>query len=117
MDLWVARWEINRETCGQCGKPLSECRDAKKHWYPQLTVCYATREREAALARFGRLHHDKPWHDGTFTRWAEKPDKAHPYRFDMGVTVFVSGSDLGLGGDFLSPHAPKPDESDEQGGG
>lgn len=51
-------------------------------------------EREAANARYARLHDDRKWHDGSFTQWAKEPSREFPYRFDFGVTVGVADTDL-----------------------
>jgi hypothetical protein len=92
------------------------CSDPEATLYPQREVCYATMEREAANARYARLHEKSQWHDGSFTRWAEEPSDSHPYRYDHGVTVGVSETDLYPDDDFLtkvsaSPHpSPEPPE-------
>lgn len=61
---------------------------------------------QAAQARFQRLHEDRPWHDGTFSSWQEKPDADHPYHFTHGTTVWVADVDHGHGGDFLTDESP-----------
>lgn len=99
--LQVAAWQEDRTKCPQCGGRPEECGDAERPWYPQMTVCHATRETAAANAAYQRLHDDRPWHDGSFQRWAEKPSAEFPYPADAGVSIWVSASDLGLGGDFL----------------
>ncbi|WP_228941846.1 hypothetical protein [Nocardioides sp. Leaf374] len=50
-------------------------------------------ERAAALAKYQRLHEDRPYHDGTFTRWAEKRSDRFPYHHSDGVTVWVADQD------------------------
>lgn len=64
-------------------------------------MCHATRARESAQARFAELHKDRPWHDGTFTRWDEKQTRATPYHHSHGTSIWVSDTDYDLGGDFL----------------
>lgn len=57
---------------------------------------------QAAQARWQRLHEAKPWHDGTFESWREKPDDEHPFHFSHGTNVWVAETDHGYGGEFLS---------------
>jgi predicted amidophosphoribosyltransferase len=104
------------QRCPHCGRPRSECSDPEKVWYPQREVCYASMEQAASDARYHRLHEQKPWHDGSFAKWAEKPSEGHPYKYDMGVTIGVHDSDLRPTDEFLTkelapwpPPEPKPD--------
>lgn len=91
------------------------CSDPDKPWFPQLSVCYPTMQEQAANARFQRLHEARPWHDGTFTSWAEKPDEEHPYHFTHGTTVWVAETDHGYGGDFLTDESPRLNGGDPDG--
>lgn len=76
-------------------------------WYPQRTICYAEMESQAANRKYDELHEAAPFHDGTFTEWAEKPSAATPYHFRDGVSVWVAPVDLSPGDKFLSdPRAP-----------
>jgi hypothetical protein len=50
-------------------------------------------EREAAKGLYAGLHEKQPFHDGTFTRWAEKRSPAFPYHYLDGVTVWVAAVD------------------------
>lgn len=88
--------------CATCGMPSSECADPERDWYPQLSVCYRTREQLAALWRFGALHEKQPFHNGTFESWSEERSPTHPYRYDDGVTIWAAPIDYELGGDFLN---------------
>jgi hypothetical protein len=81
-------------------------------------------ERAAADARYSRLHDERKWHDGSFTRWAAEPSREFPYRFDMGVTIGVAETDLRPDDAFLTREsaplvaANKPDgEQDSAEGG
>lgn len=56
----------------------------------------------AARRKYDDLHQDRPFHDGTFTSWAKEADRDHPFRYDDGVTVWVSSEDLTPDDDFLS---------------
>lgn len=85
------------------------CADPEHEWFPQLTVCYATRETQAAQAKFDQLHKKRPWHDGTMRRWAEERSDGFPYHYQHGTTIWVAETDLGLGGDFLSGAPSEPD--------
>jgi hypothetical protein len=58
-------------------------------------------ERLAAQRRWVRLHDDKPYHDGSFDRWAEKPSAEFPYHRDDGVTIWVANLDVRPDDDFL----------------
>lgn len=108
-DWWVARHqrEVERHTCGH---PRSVCSDPKLLWYPQRTVCYPAMEREAAAAKYARLHQDAQWHDGSFTSWSTQPDVSHPYHRDHGVTIWVAKKDYSPDDDFLrGPSLAPPD--------
>lgn len=59
-------------------------------------------EAAAANAKWGRLHEERPYHDGTFTRWVEKPSNSHPYFKDWGVTTGVTDVDLRPNDRFLT---------------
>lgn len=78
------------------------CGDPERLWFPQRAICYATRERESAWARYRALHEKAPWHDGTESSWSEKQDVDHPYHFDHGVTVWVASQDVNPSDDFLA---------------
>lgn len=75
--------------------------DPDKVWYPQLTVCYATRERLAAQRRWESLHAKLPYHDGSGADWVKDASEDAPYHFADGATVWVAQADFGQGGDFL----------------
>lgn len=116
--LWVAKDERSREKCGRCGLPRSVCGDPDRPHFPQRTVCYATMEQAAAQAKWERLHEKRPWHDGSFTHWAEKPSDSHPYHHSHGVTIWVADQDLSPDDDFLAPaslnRADEPEGGDAQ---
>lgn len=69
-------------------------------------------EAEAARERYRVLHEKRPWHDGTFTSWAEEQSPRHPYYFNHGVTIWAADEDLGNGGDFLSSGSAKQSDRD-----
>ena len=116
---WVADWELGRQECSQHGGPASECSDAGKPWFPQMSVCYAAMETASARKRW-ELKYPKEWHNGDFTSWSDEPDAGHPIHRDAGVNIWAAQSDLGIGGDFLtaSPHqgAREQGEPDDQPG-
>lgn len=95
-----------------CGHPRHVCADPKREWFPQLDVCYATREQQAAEAAYERLHEKRPWHNGDMSSWSEKPDAEHPYRYSHGVTIWAAETDHGHGGNFTTRENPwaKPDD-------
>lgn len=108
-DWWLA-WRAKREAQhappGVPPHPRELCTDEGHDWFPQMTVCRAEMEYESAWAAYRRLHDKRPWHDGTFTDWTEKPDSGHPYHLEHGVRIWVSETDLALGGDFTRLENP-----------
>ena len=100
-DYQIAAWDLDRGNCPQCHGPVEECSDPERDWYAKRTVCYLTMVREAARARYERLHEDAPWHDGSFESWSPKPSREHPYHRDMGVNIWVAPEDLAPDDDFL----------------
>jgi hypothetical protein len=99
--IWRRRFDREQGKCPHCGNQREDCSDPDKAWFPQLTVCYATRERQAAHRRFEALHSKLPFHDGDWGGWAKDQSVDAPYHFMEGSTVWVAATDLGLGGDFL----------------
>lgn len=72
---------------------------------------------EAARAKWGRLHDERKWHDGSFANWESEPSASHPFRFDMGVTIGVVDTDSRPHDKFLTvestpfpPPNPEPEE-------
>jgi hypothetical protein len=92
---------VERRVCKECGNDSEDCGDPDKHWFPQLTVCYATMEASAANWRWDQLHGEK-FHDGTHKKWRDERSDEFPYGHRDGVSIFVAPEDHGLGGDFLS---------------
>ena len=99
--MWRQRKAEKDARCSACGGPAGECEDSAKPWFPWRRVCFRTMERLAAQHAWRDLHSDRPWHDGTFTSWAEKRSPSHPYHFDDGVTVGVAPMDVSPDDDFL----------------
>ena len=87
--------------------------DPERDWFPQMEVCYVTMAREAAQAKYARLHDEHQFHDGSFESWTEKPSVSHPYHRDHGVTIWVAGEDLGLGGEFLGSGAAEEADGED----
>lgn len=122
-EWWLARHahrEAQHLAPGIAPHPREVCGDADRPWYPQMTVCHVEMATEAAQAQFARLHEKRPWHDGTFADWAEKPDADHPYHYAHGTRIWVAERDLNLGGAFTTrenPYEVRPEdsESDEEG--
>jgi hypothetical protein len=71
-------------------------------------------EREAANARWSRLHDDRPWHDGTFQKWAENPSEGFPYHRDHGLVIGVADTDLRPHDLFLTRERWGPDQTDDE---
>lgn len=78
------------------------CSDPHKDWHPQREVCYSTMAEAAANRMYVALHEKKPFHNGDFTRWAEKATKATPFHFQDGVEIRVAEVDLNPDDMFLS---------------
>jgi hypothetical protein len=57
--------------------------------------------KAAARRMYDELHKGKPFHDGTFTDWAEKFSTATPFHYLDGVEIWVSRQDLTPDDDFL----------------
>ena len=110
-DMWVADWQIDRLECRDCGRPVAECSDPKRKFYPYRRVCYATMERDAAQAAYSDLHgEDAGWHDGTFTRWAAERSAAFPYSASSGVSIHVADADVAPWDDFTTNRDASPIE-------
>lgn len=80
-----------------------------------MAVCHVEMETEAARARFARLHEKRPWHDGTFTDWAEEPSGDHPYHYTYGLRIWVTEVDHGFGGNFTTRENPFEEKEDARG--
>lgn len=59
-------------------------------------------EVQAANRRYDELHEDRPYHDGSFTRWAKEPSRQTPYHYRDGVSVWVAPVDLSPDDNFLT---------------
>lgn len=51
-------------------------------------------ELAAANRRYDAIHQDRPFHDGKFQAWSDKPSPMTPYHFRDGVTITVAETDL-----------------------
>lgn len=64
-------------------------------------------EAAAANRRYDQIHEKRPFHDGTFTQWAESASAAFPYHYRDGVNIWVAPVDLAPHDRFLTdPNAP-----------
>lgn len=61
-----------------------------------------------ANAEYERLHAEAPFHDGTFREWAKEPSEFTPYRFNDGVTIWVSDQNLTPEDPFLTAPGDEP---------
>ena len=116
-DYWIADWEIRRMECPDCGNPIDECSDPKRLWYPFRRICYATMEREAALAAYNELHgEDAAYHNGTFTSWSKTRSSSHPYGAGDGVSIGVAQMDVNPWDKFTTERdaSPLPPSVSEQ---
>lgn len=55
----------------------------------------------AANRLYDLAHEDKPYHDGSFTRWAKEPSRQFPFHYRDGVTIWLSPVELNPDDDFL----------------
>jgi hypothetical protein len=58
-------------------------------------------ELAAARRLYELRHKERPYHDGTFKFWAEEPSRNFPYKYDDGVTIWLSPSELNPEDEFL----------------
>lgn len=115
-EWWIARHaqrEATHSPLGVTPHPHEACIDAERIWYPQMVACRVEMETASAEAAYRRLHEKKPWHDGTFTDWSEKPSADHPFHFMAGVRIWVSETDQGLGGHFTRQENPYATDDEE----
>ena len=82
-----------------------------------MSVCWPTLQLAAAKALYAEMHHDKPFHDGTFEHWSEKRTRDYPFRYDDdGVTFWLSPVDLPEKYDWLGQGSTRdPGQADESG--
>jgi hypothetical protein len=97
--------------------PREVCGDPERLFYPQRAICWATANQAAAARRYEQMHHDMPFHDGNFANWSKNASLDAPYRYDDGVTIWVSPDDITPDDHFLSATPEWPDDDDEVDGG
>lgn len=51
---------------------------------------------------YDALHKERPYHDGTFSRWAKEFSEMTPFHYSDGVTLWVAPVDLTPDDDFLT---------------
>lgn len=115
-DLWIVDWQTRRFECSDCGRPIDECSDPERKFYPFRRICYATMEREAAAAALAALRDEAHFHDGTFTSWAKERSDSHPYPSGAGESIGVADADLAPWDEFTTKRdaSPVPPSVDEQ---
>lgn len=93
--------------------------DPDRLHYPFRRVCYVTMNQEAARAAYEALHEKRPYHDGTFTSWAERRGPSHPFHYNAGVSIGVADEDLTPWDEFTTKAdaSPVPSEAQEPEGG
>lgn len=117
LEEWIADYEIEQTTCKTHGGPVSECGDDERDWFPQLIVCHPTMQLEAAKSMYGDLHQERPFHSGDMTQWARTRSPEFPFHWSDGASIFISPTDHGFGGDFLTGDpqiTPSPPDDDEE---
>jgi hypothetical protein len=48
------------------------------------------------------LHEKRPYHDGSFSRWAKESSRQFPFHYLDGVTIWLAPVDMNPDDDFLS---------------
>lgn len=43
---------------------------------------------------YDALHEKRPFHDGTFSSWAEKASEEHPYHYRDGIEIMALETDV-----------------------
>jgi hypothetical protein len=84
-------------------------------WYPQRDVCPAAMQLAAANRRYDAIHKNKPYHDGRFLTWADKPSALTPFHHRDGVRLYVARYDVNPDDQFLTP--PGGEHGNPQGEG
>lgn len=87
--------------CPQCGGDRKVCEDPDREWFAQFTVCEVTMAREGAVALYGQLHEEMPYHDGWRTSWSKTRTRSHPFHWSDGLAVGVSSTDTDPDGEWL----------------
>lgn len=86
-------------------------------WYPQRKICFKAMEQAALDWRYGQLHEDAPFHDGTFPEdpadWSATRTTATPYHYLDGVSLWVSQHDLTPEDKFLGARPDQDDDPDD----
>ena len=69
-------------------------------------------EQRAADAAYAKLHEKEPYHNGSFTSWSKDRGPDHPYHFNDGVSIGVSGYDIAPHDKFTTERdaSPEPPE-------
>ena len=70
-----------------------------------MEVCWPAAQQAAAERLYALLHEDKPFHDGSFTKWAKEPSRGFPFHYLDGVSIWLSPVELNPDDDFLNPSA------------
>lgn len=104
----LAAWEIERDRCPVHGGPRSECPDAERDWFPQRHVCLVEMQLKAAQRRYDEIHKDAAYHDGSFQNWAEKPSLDYPFKYNDGVTIWLSSEPGSDEEDWLQQAVSRP---------
>lgn len=101
-------WDLEHLTCRDCGQPYDTHDDPERDWYAYRTVDYAAMALAGAQAQWDALHKDRPYHDGSFTSWAEDRSPAHPYHYNDGVSIYIAAEDVAPDDEFLSDERAMP---------
>lgn len=98
----IAAWEIEQDRCPHHGGPRSECPDEERDWFPQRQICTVEKQLKAAQRTYDEIHKDRPFHDGMERIWSDKWSELTPFRYDDGVTIWMSPVEINPDDDFLS---------------
>lgn len=70
--------------------------------------------KAAAERLYDGLHEKRPYHDGSFQRWAEKPSEGYPFHYRDGITIVLLDHDANPGDKFTTDENADPRSVAEQ---
>lgn len=55
----------------------------------------------AAMALYAQMHETRPYHSGDFKSWAKERSRDYPFRYDDGVSFYLSETEVNPDDDWL----------------
>ena len=105
----MAEYAREKAICPDCNHPVSKCSDPFKPWYAFRRICWATVERETAIATMKAVRgQNANFHDGTFTKWAKEWSTQYRVPAGAGETVGVAEVDLAPWDEFTTKRDASP---------